>query len=78
MTREKFFNLANQFIVPIPDPDAELRTRIHAHISNVQTATYNACKAEIDIAWLRGEVPHLELPTLTSIEEKAWNTFEEK
>jgi hypothetical protein len=77
MTRERFFKLANQVFVPIPDPDAELRARIHAHFDKVQTDTYRAYEAERDAIWLRGEVPRLKLPSLRDIEEKAWRTFAE-
>ncbi len=72
MTRETFFRLAHQFFVPVPDPDAELRSKIHTHIGNVQWAIYRRLEEQADQT---GRMP--EIPTLKEIEAQAFATWEE-
>lgn len=70
MTKEKFFRLARQVIVQLPDPDTVSRAKIHRHIGDVQASVYSAIE---EMLCVTGRLP--SIPSLHTIEEKAWELW---
>ena len=72
VTKERFLRLAGQVFVRLPDPDCELRQKIHSHISDVQHSVYAAITNRSNQDGNR-RMP--VIPDLNAIVETAFVTF---
>lgn len=68
-----------QVFVPIPDPDAEIRERIHSHVASVQSQSYRTIEKLVEIAWRTGRVPAMpRVLSLQQILDAAYETWLER